>query len=142
MTIQETQQLAEQAALDVQKYRVLALVGELGAGKTAFTQFFLRALGVQGPIASPTFVIIKKYVLPHTSHAKPYIFAYHIDCYRLKDPRELLTLGFKEILENSNNIVIIEWADRVKDLIPAGAAWLYFDHGITKDERIIKISSI
>lgn len=138
MTIQKTQLLAEQLASGIKKYRVFALVGELGAGKTTFTQFFLRALGVTEPITSPTFVIMKSYRV----YKLPYIRAYHLDCYRLKDSRELAVLGFKDIVENPHTIVIIEWADHIKDLIPAGAAWLYFDHGITKDERIIKISII
>lgn len=139
MTIQETQLLAEKLTADIIKHRVFALVGELGAGKTTFTQFFLRALGVTGLITSPTFVIIKCYALRDLRFA----FVYHIDCYRLNNPHELLALGFQEILDNQNNIVIIEWADRVKDLLPPDAVWISFEHSFdnNKDVRRIILSN-
>ncbi len=136
----KTKQRAEKLAQTLPS-RVYALVGDLGAGKTTFVQFFLRALGIQGPITSPTFVIIKKYILyPTPPHL--YILAYHIDCYRLNNPQELMALGFAEILADPSAIIIIEWADRVRDLIPASAVWLYCTHGIKKDERIIKKQSM
>lgn len=131
-SITETQKLAEDLARRMSA-RIYALVGELGAGKTTFTQFFLRALGVTEPIASPTFVIMKPYIL----HNLPYTRAYHIDCYRLENPRELLALGFQAIINDSHNIVIIEWADTIKDFIPPEAQWLYFEHGKRHTERII-----
>lgn len=121
--------------------RIFALVGELGAGKTTFAQFFLRALGVSGPITSPTFVIIKKYILPPTLYPQRYALAYHLDCYRLKNPYELQMLGFNDIIHHPQNVVIIEWADRVRDLIPQDALWIAFRHGGNDADRVISYSS-
>lgn len=106
---------------------VVALVGELGAGKTAFAQGFLKALGVKHPVISPTFLIIRNYSN-----------FYHIDCYRLKKAEELLALGFKEILANPANIVLIEWPELVKKYLPKDTHWIKIQHGDKKNIRIIR----
>lgn len=141
MTIKETQNYAEQLAASVgDNRRIFALVGDLGAGKTTFAQFFLRALGVTEPVTSPTFVIMKSYGLRNlkANEAKSYNLAYHIDCYRLKSPAELLALGFAEIAADRKNIVLVEWADRVRDILPPDAVWIDFVH-IGETERHISI---
>lgn len=136
MTIKETEKFAKEIAASVSdKRRIFALVGDLGAGKTTFAQFFLRALGVTGPITSPTFVIMKSYKLK----TKNYKLAFHIDCYRLKNPQELLSLGFAKILADTKNIVLIEWADKVQDILPSETIWIDFSHGGTERERIINL---
>ena len=133
--VSETQKLAQELATKLSS-RIFALVGDLGAGKTTFVQVFLRALGVGGRITSPTFVIIKNYVLKN----KDYKRAYHVDCYRLKNSEELLALGFKEILDNPQNIFLIEWADKIKELLPKNTLWIKFEHGKNKNERNIIIN--
>jgi tRNA threonylcarbamoyladenosine biosynthesis protein TsaE len=127
---EETGQLAEELAKNMPG-RIFALVGDLGTGKTTFAQYFFKALGVTGSIVSPTFVIIKNYQN-----------IYHIDCYRLKNSQELLRLGFREIIEAPQNIVVVEWADKIRDILPKETIWLYFDHGRTADERIVRIESL
>lgn len=117
--------------------RVFALVGELGSGKTTFVQAFLRALGIKQRITSPTFLIIRNYKLKTKNHK----LVYHIDCYRLKNPKELLQLGLNEILSEKGMIVLIEWADKIKTLLPPETKWIYFEHGSKDNERIIKASS-
>ncbi len=118
--------------------RVYALVGELGAGKTSFSQFFLRALGAQGTITSPTFVIMKPYpVDPRAAHG--HTTAYHIDCYRLNDERELAALGFARIVGDPKNIVIVEWADKARSILPPDALWIDFAHGVKEGDRRITI---
>ena len=121
----------------------MALQGELGAGKTTFSQGFARALGVKEKITSPTFVLMKIYELPcHlspvTCHFRHFV---HIDCYRLNSPKELADLGFKKILKDKTAIVLIEWAERVRRLLPKNAIWVKFEHGEKHNERIIKILS-
>lgn len=116
---------------------ILALQGELGAGKTTFIQGFLRALGVRKKITSPTFVLIKCYML----HASCFKNTYHIDCYRIKKASELLKLGLKEILENPQNIVLIEWAERIQRVLPKNAIWIKFFHGSKENIRSIRIYS-
>lgn len=124
---------------------VLALEGELGSGKTTFLQGFARGLGVKGKILSPTFIIVRK--LQITNHklqtipnAQNYKFKtfYHIDCYRLKKSKELLGLGFKKIIADLQNIVAVEWADRVKKILPKKVVWLKFEF-IGKNARKITI---
>lgn len=134
--LQATQKVAE-SFVDQTRGRVLALVGNLGSGKTTFAQFFLKALGVNEKITSPTFLIIKNYQLPMTN--VQFKRAYHIDCYRLKDPTELLNLDFVNIIKNEENIVLIEWADKVKDLLPNDCVWIYFEHGPQEGQRLIKV---
>ncbi|MEK7114936.1 MAG: tRNA (adenosine(37)-N6)-threonylcarbamoyltransferase complex ATPase subunit type 1 TsaE [Patescibacteria group bacterium] len=137
-SLQQTKQIAEDLASQKDK-RIFALVGDLGSGKTTFSQFFLRALGVEKKhLTSPTFLIIKSYnILVSNTHSFKRV--YHIDCYRLHNSKELLNLKFEEILNNSENILLIEWADKVKDLLPPETVWIYFKHGNLPEEREINV---
>ncbi|MFZ5559331.1 MAG: tRNA (adenosine(37)-N6)-threonylcarbamoyltransferase complex ATPase subunit type 1 TsaE, partial [Patescibacteria group bacterium] len=83
----------------IKKSLIFGLVGELGAGKTTFIKAFARGFGIRKRLTSPSFVLMKKY--------KNF---YHIDCYRIKTPEDILALDFKEIISNPKNIVLIEWA--------------------------------
>lgn len=89
---------------------IITLTGDLGAGKTAFTGGIAAGLGIKGYITSPTFTIVNEYEgeLP----------LYHFDVYRIADPDEMFEIGFEEYLEGSG-IVVIEWADMVKSLLPS-----------------------
>ena len=93
---------------------VIALEGDLGGGKTTFTQGFARGLGVREKILSPTFVIMKRYKL----QAKSYKLFFHIDAYRLSGAKELRPLGWRDILKDKEAIVLVEWADRVRRVLP------------------------
>ena len=114
---------------------VLALKGNLGSGKTTFAQGFLKGLGVKKKITSPTFVIQKNYIL-HTTYYKK---AYHIDCYRIKKSQELLILGIKEIFDNPQNIVLIEWPERILRILPKEKITINFKYGKKENERKIVI---
>ena len=116
---------------------VFALMGELGSGKTTFVQGFLRGLGIKKKITSPTFVIAKNYKLK----TKNYKQTYHIDCYRIKKADELLKLGLREVLENPQNIVLIEWAEKIKKILPKNFVWLKFEHGPKENIRVIRLNS-
>lgn len=96
---------------------VLALYGNLGAGKTTFLQGFAKGLGIKEKILSPTFVIMKRFPAPAKSAPKWKNF-YHIDCYRLKNEKDILELGFDKIIKNPQNIIAIEWPERVKKKLP------------------------
>lgn len=129
-SLKETYRIAEDVTrLDK---RIFALVGDLGSGKTTFTQAFLRAYGVEGLITSPTFVLIRRYSVGTTT-------LYHIDAYRLHSSQELLTIGFETFINDTNAIIIIEWADKVSDSIPRSAQWIEFRHSHDEGERIIEI---
>jgi tRNA threonylcarbamoyladenosine biosynthesis protein TsaE len=118
---------------------VVTLVGELGAGKTTFVRGFARALGVAENVLSPTFVLMKIYALAQKKKDKRQTFRHliHIDCYRLASPKDLLHLGFKELLQDKNAVILIEWAERVKKLIPRGAIWVRFRHSGHPHKRVI-----
>ncbi|MBI1984939.1 MAG: tRNA (adenosine(37)-N6)-threonylcarbamoyltransferase complex ATPase subunit type 1 TsaE [Candidatus Wildermuthbacteria bacterium] len=105
---------------------VIALQGDLGSGKTTFARGFARGLGIKGKILSPTFLIIKAYKIPLAeSSFKRFV---HVDCYRLKSPKELLSLGWKDIMADPRNVVLVEWADMAKSIIPKSAWRIRFSH--------------
>lgn len=172
--------------------RVVALTGNLGAGKTIFVQGFAAALGIKEKIQSPTFVLMKIYALTQQKNAK--IIAkrchsrpplsrrinssenpdfllkqkrvwipqslgmtagdriefrkglikhlIHIDAYRIETPAEIEHLGFRNFLKDKDAIILIEWADRIKKLLPKDAIWITFEHGENARERSIAIKNI
>jgi len=103
---------------------ILGLRGELGTGKTTFVQGFAKGLGVKDKILSPTFVILKKFKIPKSEISFRNFF--HIDCYRINSGKELLELGFKEIISEPKNIVLLEWPEKVKSILPEDTMFLNF----------------
>ncbi len=135
----ETQKIAADLAAKTNS-AIIALEGELGAGKTTFVQAFAKALGVKAKIKSPTFNLIKKYPIPNASrftfHAPRFI--YHIDCYRLKDHKEAIPLGIKDIFKEDDTIILIEWPERINEILPKNITRVHIDH-IDKNKRKISI---
>lgn len=136
----ETKKIAAAFAKGILKRRpgshalVIGLSGDLGAGKTTFIQGFLRVLGIRGRITSPTFVLVKRYTLrPPRRHV------HHMDSYRLNDHRHLKTLDFKKIISDPKNIVLIEWAEKIKKALPKDTLWIRFGHEKKESERKIII---
>ncbi len=112
---------------------VIGLYGNLGAGKTTFMKFFALALGVKETIQSPTFVIMKFFRIPDHQYFKKLI---HIDAYRLDSPDDLLKLGWAEIVANKENVVCVEWPERVASIMGEHFV-LKFEHGEGEQERKI-----
>lgn len=135
----QTKKLGEILAKEIlktvlgQKTIVLGLEGGLGGGKTTFLQGLARGLGIKEKILSPTFVIMKKFQIRPT-----YSFFYHMDCYRLQNGREVLKLGLKEAISSLQNIVAIEWAEKIKKILPKQAILIKF-YFIDKNKRKITI---
>ena len=127
----KTKKLGQKLAQEILKKKpekrafVIGLAGELGGGKTTFLQGFAKGLGIREKILSPTFVIMRRFNN-----------FYHIDCYRIKKPKELLDLGFKEIISNPKNIIAIEWADKIKKILPKNTLWLKFEFINEKTRKI------
>jgi len=124
---------------------VLGLEGDLGSGKTTFLQGFARGLGIKEKILSPTFVIMKKFAIKTNTHDSrgtptPNTF-YHIDCYRIQKSKEILDLGFKEIISDSQNIVAIEWSERIKKVLPKQIILLRFRF-VDKNKREISFTTM
>ena len=101
---------------------VLALYGDLGSGKTTFVQELGKLLGIKGSMQSPTFVIMKRYTLQDTR----YKFFIHIDAYRLEKPEELTRLGWEEVVNNPENLIAVEWAERVEAILPKDCVKIHF----------------
>jgi tRNA threonylcarbamoyladenosine biosynthesis protein TsaE len=127
---QETKIFAKKIAKNIlknnhqkEKATIIALEGDLGAGKTTFVQGFAEELKIKEKILSPTFLIIKRF------NIKNEIFRnfFHIDCYRIKKTDEIISLDFKKIISNPKNIVLIEWANKIKKILPKGILKIKFD---------------
>jgi tRNA threonylcarbamoyladenosine biosynthesis protein TsaE len=113
---------------------ILALKGDLGGGKTTFLQGFAKGLGIKERILSPTFIILKKFQIPNSK----FQYFYHFDCYRIKKSKEILRLGFKKIVSNPENIVAIEWADKIRKILPKNSLKINFKL-LNKNTRKIKL---
>lgn len=109
----ETEQIGEALGRALQPGDVVALMGDLGAGKTCLTRGIARGLGITDPVTSPTFILIAEY---STAHGFP---LYHADCYRLGDAAaaEAENIGLAEMLEGSG-VTVVEWAERINRLLP------------------------
>lgn len=108
----------------------LALSGNLGSGKTTFVQGLAKGLGITSRIISPTFIIVRKYPLKSKGKGK-YKFKefYHVDLYRLEGDleKEIFNLGLPFIWSEPGRVVVIEWAEKIRSLVPGGAAWIAFE---------------
>jgi len=89
-------------------------------------QGFAKGLKIKGKILSPTFIIMRRFNN-----------FYHIDCYRIQKPQELLDLGFKRIIANPKNIVAVEWADRIRKIMPLNTIWIEFEFIGEKKRKIM-----
>ena len=140
---EQTRKLGEILAEELRGGEIICLTGELGSGKTTFAQGVLAGLGAKGPHTSPTFVVMKEYKVKIQKFFKVRPFPsssgavgipqgqtfniYHVDAYRV-GPKDILNLGWEEIIFGKNNIVILEWAERIKNIVPENAIWIKFRH--------------
>lgn len=127
---EETTALGEQLGKTCQGGEVILLLGNLGAGKTCFTQGIARGLGIKNKVNSPTFNLMKVYKI------KKGVLC-HIDAYRLNSGKDLISIGLDDYLEKKDAIVVIEWAEKVKDIWPKNKIKIEFKN--FKDGRKIKI---
>jgi len=134
-TEKDTQKLATKFASQLKGGEIIALQGELGAGKTTFTQYLAKELGYKKQVTSPTFVLLKVYPISHSPAAISQFV--HVDCYRLDDPQELFYLGIEEYLNKTDTIIVIEWADKISKYLKKfnKVKWLKFE--INNEQRII-----
>jgi tRNA threonylcarbamoyladenosine biosynthesis protein TsaE len=119
---------------------ILALSGDLGAGKTTLCQAIARELGVKENVVSPTFVIMKMYDIdPARSQSLGASRLIHIDAYRLESSSELEKLGWKEIISDSQNLILIEWPEKVQDIIPKDSHLVSLSH-VEEGVRAVQIN--
>lgn len=129
----ETQQLAACIA-DLSNARdLILLVGDLGAGKTAFTQGFGRSLGVTDVITSPTFTLAKEY--------SGRLLLHHLDVYRIEELEEVRDLALPELLEG-DSVTVIEWGDQIVPALPQDYLEIRLEYGSEEHQRDITISFV
>lgn len=134
-SVEETYLLGEALGRCLTAGDVLALDGDLGAGKTTITHGIARGLGISSPVSSPTFTLLFEH--PAGTGNLP---LFHFDAYRLKDEIEWYDAGFMDYFDNQG-VVIIEWAAKIKNVLPQTAKWLYITTDLAQpDQRIFRLS--
>lgn len=136
----ETENLGESLAREIVSAgpgivaRVVALSGNLGSGKTTFTQGFYKGLGLKKRAMSPTFVILRRTAILK----KGFKNVFHMDAYRLAGAADLSLIGFKEIISDPKNILLVEWSENIKKAMPKDSIKIKFSHGKKENERMIE----
>lgn len=166
---EQTRAFAREFAESLTKGGVIALYGDLGAGKTTFAQGLAEGLGIERRIISPTFVIVRTYDINNKRHetrdkkkysssdqAKPKSrevqkdssrqartvkTLYHIDLYRLEKRKQIEELGLKELMENSENLIVIEWAEKMKEYLPKERFDIYIQEK-GENKRKIRVNQV
>lgn len=145
----QTKKIAKNLAKSLKGGEIIALIGDLGSGKTVFTQGLAQELGIKQGVRSPTFVLMRVYKLKNLrtkerKNEKFIRYLVHIDAYRLKNEKELVDIGVGEYLNNPKVITVIEWAGKVKKIwekLP-NKIIVNFKHGKKKNERMITITRL
>jgi tRNA threonylcarbamoyladenosine biosynthesis protein TsaE len=130
-SFEETQKLGEEFAQKLVLGDFVAFYGNLGSGKTTFIQGLARGLGVKRRIISPTFIIVRHYKIENGSF-------YHIDLYRTENKNDLLGLGLDEIIEDKNNIIALEWAEKMGEMLPQKRIDVHCEY-LENDKRRIAV---
>ena len=130
-SVEETWELARRFAATLVPGDVVCLEGDLGAGKTTFTQGLAAALGVPGRVTSPTFCIVQE-------HASPSVLLVHMDLYRLSGEEDVEALGWDDYLSRGA-IMVVEWPERAGSLVPAGAKRVVMRHAGGEERRVVAI---
>jgi tRNA threonylcarbamoyladenosine biosynthesis protein TsaE len=134
----KTQEFGEKFAATLQGGEVLALYGDLGSGKTTFMQGLAKGLGITRNIISPTFIIMRSYEIGTGDKGLGTKNLYHLDLYRIANGEQAVDLGLKELMGDPENIVAIEWPDKIENLLPEKRINLYFEY-LEDDKRQIRI---
>lgn len=129
----ETQRVAATLASRLKPGTVIALHGDLGSGKTCFTQGLAAALGIQSGVSSPTYTLIHEYRGRFAVH--------HVDLYRVNDTEEAMQAGLEDLIYGTG-ITVIEWPDRVAGLLPPQTIHVYLHMGDAPNERQIEIAEV
>jgi tRNA threonylcarbamoyladenosine biosynthesis protein TsaE len=124
---EDTREFGHQLASHLEPGSVVALFGDLGTGKTTLTKYIGQGLGVEEIITSPTFTVIQEY-------RNGRIPLYHFDVYRLNGPQDLLDLGYEDYFYGQG-VTVIEWADKIQNLLPPGTICIHLKYGDLDHQR-------
>ena len=133
---EETLELGRRLAESFRGGEVLALRGDLGAGKTVLARGIARGLGIKKPITSPTFVLMKVYPVKNHSKIKNLV---HVDAYRLEGGASVDSIGLAEYVGRGDTVCLIEWAEKIGTALPVDAWQVDFKAGEVEKERVIGI---
>lgn len=130
--------LSKQGSSLIKNAIIVCLYGDLGAGKTTFTKGFAKGLGIKSRIISPTFILVRSHKIPKSMTYPPSALSnfYHIDLYRLKDKKDVEGLGMRELLEEKDSIVLIEWPEAAEDFLPKERLNVILEHSGEEERRI------
>ena len=128
----ETYQFGYQIGKAAKAGDIYALIGDLGVGKTVFTQGVAAGLDIKEPVNSPTFTIVKEY-------REGRLPLFHFDVYRVPDPEELFNIGVDEYFYG-DGVSVVEWADLIEEILPENTRYIYIEYGPEEGERIYKCS--
>ena len=132
-SVDDTRALAAEIAALAVPGDLLVLAGDLGTGKTAFAQGFARGLGVDEPVTSPAFILVRTY-----EGRLPMI---HLDVYRLDEMQELVDLGSAELLDQGG-VTLVEWGDAVTPGLPSDFLEVRLESGTAPDDRLVTVRSV
>lgn len=127
---EDTRRFGLELGKNLKPNQVIALIGDLGTGKTTLTKYIAEGLGITSMITSPTFTIVQEY---HEGRLP----LYHFDVYRIGDPDEMFEIGADEYFYG-NGASIVEWADLVEEVLPEDTLYIYIEYGKEQGERIYK----
>lgn len=130
-SVQETEQLAAALAKELTRGDVIAFIGGMGAGKTAFVRGLAKGLGVIGEVSSPTYAIVNEY------RGDPTL--YHFDMYRVESSEDLFTTGYYDYLDEGESILAVEWSENITDALPEQTIYISI-LPLSENERQIQIS--
>ncbi len=139
ISTEQTRATASRFAKSLKRNEVVALFGEFGVGKTQFVKGVCNAFNVHKPATSPSFTILKRYDGKDINGEE--ILIYHFDLYRINYIEELLDIGYEEFIKN-NGICLIEWAEKMKELLPANRYDVYLSYSDNENVRKIEIEKI
>ena len=129
---EETRRFGLDLAHELKAGDVVALIGDLGTGKTALTRYIAEGLGITARVNSPTFTIVKEY-------REGRLPLFHFDVYRVSDPDELFNIGADEYFYG-DGVCVVEWADLIEELLHEDTRYIYIEYGPKEGERIYKCS--
>jgi tRNA threonylcarbamoyladenosine biosynthesis protein TsaE len=150
-SLEETAKIADEMAEKIGSHSALAsrdkatvvgLYGDLGAGKTTFMKYFAKHFGVEEEVQSPTFIIMRIFEIPKSKmegENLKFNKLIHIDAYRLESGEELLKLGWNELISHPNNLICVEWPEKVSEILPEHFM-LRFEHSESENERKISLA--
>lgn len=137
-SVKQTWQFAHRLIAQLKDGEVLALTGDLGSGKTTFVQGLAQALNIKERILSPTFILMREYKIKVKSQKSKVKSLIHMDLYRVEDFGQVKDLGLEELWCDPQNLVVIEWAEKIKNHLPKNTIWIKFEY-VDENSRRIEI---